>query len=106
MTANLHRMRPQFNMLRDLGANTPTGVPYTKEQIMAIVRKGKQRGHIPGVGRVLAGQGRDAISIDEPRGTYAEIDEIKEHGKRLRKELELLRRVVKSDDRMSQLLRF
>ncbi|GKG53840.1 hypothetical protein Tco_0555240, partial [Tanacetum coccineum] len=37
----------------------------------------------------------DAISIDEPRGTYtdAEIDEIKEHGKRLRKELELLRRM-------------
>ncbi|GKB59716.1 hypothetical protein Tco_0915902, partial [Tanacetum coccineum] len=31
--------------------------------------KGQQRGHIPDVGRVLAGQGRDAISINEPRGT-------------------------------------
>ncbi|GJU48588.1 hypothetical protein Tco_1218143 [Tanacetum coccineum] len=35
----------------DLGANTPMGVPYTKDQIMAMVRKGKQRGHIPDVVR-------------------------------------------------------
>ncbi|GJT06783.1 hypothetical protein Tco_0841245 [Tanacetum coccineum] len=38
--------------LKDLVANMPTGVPYTEEQIMAMVRKGKQRGHIPVVGRV------------------------------------------------------
>ncbi|GKE01063.1 hypothetical protein Tco_1389046, partial [Tanacetum coccineum] len=36
--------------LRDLGANTPTGVPYTKKQILVLVIKGKQRGHIPGRG--------------------------------------------------------
>ncbi|GJR03404.1 hypothetical protein Tco_0526388 [Tanacetum coccineum] len=36
--------------LRDMGANTPTGVPYTKEQILAMVIKGKQRGHILGRG--------------------------------------------------------
>ncbi|GKA63061.1 hypothetical protein Tco_0762580, partial [Tanacetum coccineum] len=66
--------------MRDLGINTPTGVPYTEEQIMAMVKKSKQRGHIPG------------------------IDEIKEDGKRLRKELELLRSVVRSDDRSSQML--
>ncbi|GJR36784.1 hypothetical protein Tco_1212468 [Tanacetum coccineum] len=36
-----------------LCSNTPTGVPYTEDEIMAIVRGGKQRGHIPGVGRVL-----------------------------------------------------
>ncbi|GJY08362.1 hypothetical protein Tco_0375416 [Tanacetum coccineum] len=42
----------------------------------------------------------------KPRGTYtdADVDELKEDSKRLRKELELLRRVVRSDDRMSQLL--
>ncbi|GJU48188.1 hypothetical protein Tco_1217743 [Tanacetum coccineum] len=92
--------------LRDLGANMPTGMPYTEEQIMAMVRKGKQRGHIPGVDRVLVGQGRDAISINEPRGTYtdADVDEVKENNKRLRKEPAMLRTVVKSDDRMSQLL--
>ncbi|GJT72324.1 hypothetical protein Tco_1031610 [Tanacetum coccineum] len=38
--------------LQALGSNTETGVPYTKEEIMAIVQKGKQRGHLPGVGRV------------------------------------------------------
>nr|GEW35563.1 hypothetical protein [Tanacetum cinerariifolium] len=58
-------------MLRDLGANAPTGVPYTEEQIMAMVIKGKQRGHIPEVGRVLAGQGRDTIFIGKPRGGYS-----------------------------------
>nr|GFB76856.1 hypothetical protein [Tanacetum cinerariifolium] len=43
--------------LQGLGSNTPTGVPYTEDEIMAIVRRGKQRGHIPDVGRVLPGQG-------------------------------------------------
>ncbi|GJX51847.1 S-adenosyl-L-methionine-dependent methyltransferases superfamily protein [Tanacetum coccineum] len=43
--------------LHGLGSNTPTGVPYTEDEIMAIVRGGKQRGHILGVGRVLPGQG-------------------------------------------------
>ncbi|GJZ35147.1 RNA-directed DNA polymerase, eukaryota [Tanacetum coccineum] len=38
--------------LQRLGSNTEMGVPYTEEEIMAIVRKGKQRGHLPGVGRV------------------------------------------------------
>ncbi|GJU01081.1 reverse transcriptase domain-containing protein [Tanacetum coccineum] len=42
--------------LQGLGFNTKTGVPYTEDEIMAIVRGGKQRGHIPGVGRVLPGQ--------------------------------------------------
>nr|GEY09254.1 hypothetical protein [Tanacetum cinerariifolium] len=45
--------------LRDLGANTSTGVPYTEDQIMAM---------------------------------------------RLSKELAILRTIIKSDDRMSQLL--
>ncbi|GKF35689.1 hypothetical protein Tco_0112447, partial [Tanacetum coccineum] len=43
--------------LKGLGSNTETGVPYTEDEIMAIVRGGKQRGHIPGVGRVLPRQG-------------------------------------------------
>ncbi|GJR41458.1 hypothetical protein Tco_1217142 [Tanacetum coccineum] len=103
--------------LRDLGANTPSGVPYTKEEILALVRKGKQRGYIPGVGRVLTGKGKTAIFANQPRGTYTDakidemltstdktIDEAKEEAKRTRRELELLRRVVKSDGWMSQLL--
>ncbi|GKA48845.1 hypothetical protein Tco_0741803 [Tanacetum coccineum] len=37
-----------------------TGVPYTDDEIMAIVRRSKQRGYIPGVGRVLERQGMDS----------------------------------------------
>nr|GEZ96818.1 hypothetical protein [Tanacetum cinerariifolium] len=33
--------------LHGLGSNTPSGVPYTDDEIMAIVRGGKQLGHIP-----------------------------------------------------------
>nr|GEV43214.1 hypothetical protein [Tanacetum cinerariifolium] len=91
--------------LRDIGANTPMGVPYTEDQIMAMVRKGKKCAHILGVGRVLEGQGRDAISINESWGayTYTGVVEVKEDNKRLRKELDMLRTVVRSDDWMSQL---
>ncbi|GJR34584.1 hypothetical protein Tco_1210268, partial [Tanacetum coccineum] len=39
--------------LQGLGSNTPTGVPYTEDEIMAIVRGGKQRGHILGVRQML-----------------------------------------------------
>ncbi|GJW96332.1 hypothetical protein Tco_0178140 [Tanacetum coccineum] len=62
--------------VKDLGPNTPTGVPYTNDEIMAMVRQGKQRGHIPDVGRVLAGQGMDVLTIPERRCTYtADVDE-------------------------------
>ncbi|GJS78142.1 putative mitochondrial protein [Tanacetum coccineum] len=45
--------------LQALGSNTPLGVPYTDEEINALARKGKQRGHLPGVGRVLPGRATD-----------------------------------------------
>nr|GFA66576.1 hypothetical protein [Tanacetum cinerariifolium] len=38
--------------LQGLGSNTKRGVPYIEDEIMAIVQKGKQGGHLPGVGRV------------------------------------------------------
>ncbi|GJR43959.1 hypothetical protein Tco_1312062 [Tanacetum coccineum] len=46
------------------------------------------------------------MSINKPRGTYidTDVDEIKEDSKRIRKELNLLRKVARSDDRVSQLL--
>nr|GFA23739.1 hypothetical protein [Tanacetum cinerariifolium] len=43
--------------LQGLGSNTPSGVPYTDDEIMVIIHGGKQRGHILGVGRVLLGHG-------------------------------------------------
>nr|GEW50132.1 hypothetical protein [Tanacetum cinerariifolium] len=57
--------------------NTPTGVPFTDDEIMAMVRQGKQRGHILGVGSVLARQGRDILTILEPRCTHiVDVDEL------------------------------
>nr|GEZ78265.1 hypothetical protein [Tanacetum cinerariifolium] len=66
---------------------------------------GKQRGHIPGVGRVLARQGIDVLTILEPRCTHtADVDEVKKTNMRLRKEIDMLMKVVRSDDTMFQLL--
>nr|GEU70265.1 transcription factor JUNGBRUNNEN 1-like [Tanacetum cinerariifolium] len=47
--------------LQALGSNTPSGVPYTQEEINALARKGKQRGHLLGVGRVLSGRATDVL---------------------------------------------
>nr|GEY26333.1 hypothetical protein [Tanacetum cinerariifolium] len=49
--------------LQALGSNTPSGVPYTEEEINALARKGKHRGHLLGVGRVLPGQTIDVLSL-------------------------------------------
>ncbi|GJW65271.1 hypothetical protein Tco_0117155 [Tanacetum coccineum] len=43
--------------LQGLGSNTETGVPYTEDEIMAIVRGGKQRGHFPVLVGATAGSG-------------------------------------------------
>ncbi|GKF82888.1 hypothetical protein Tco_0244544, partial [Tanacetum coccineum] len=91
--------------LKDLGPNTPTDVPYTKDEIMAMVHQGKQRGHIPSVGRVLAGHDRDILTIPEPRCTYTvDVNEVKKENNQLRKEINMLMKVVRSDDKMSQRL--
>ncbi|GKB70487.1 hypothetical protein Tco_0931899, partial [Tanacetum coccineum] len=75
--------------LQALGSNTETGVPYTEEEIMAIVRKGKQRGHFPGVGRVLPGRSTDGCpppsqSTVDP----ADVKKLKKSNKSLTKQFE------------------
>ncbi|GJT81794.1 hypothetical protein Tco_1056136 [Tanacetum coccineum] len=81
--ANDEMLRP-----RDLGSNTPLGVPYTEEEILFLPR----------------GMYIDA-EIDEMLTSRDKmIDEAKEEAKRTRRELELLRGVVRFDDQMSQLL--
>ncbi|GKA15452.1 reverse transcriptase domain-containing protein [Tanacetum coccineum] len=87
-------------MLRLQGLGT-----YTDDQIMAIVHQGKQRGHIPGVGRVLAGRGMYVLISPEPRCTHtADVDELKRTNKQLKKQMDMIMKVVRSDDKMSQLL--
>nr|GEU56833.1 hypothetical protein [Tanacetum cinerariifolium] len=49
-----------------LGSNTPSGVPYTEEEINALDQKGKQWGHLPGVGRVLPGRATDVLIPPPP----------------------------------------
>nr|GEX02080.1 hypothetical protein [Tanacetum cinerariifolium] len=57
-----------------LGSNTSSGVPYTEEEINALARKGKQRGHFPGVGRVLPGRATDVLSPPPPQCTHNSAD--------------------------------
>nr|GEW38632.1 hypothetical protein [Tanacetum cinerariifolium] len=52
--------------LQALGSNTPSSVPYTEEEINAQARKGKQRGNLPGVGRVLPGWAIDVLIPPPP----------------------------------------
>nr|GEV50097.1 hypothetical protein [Tanacetum cinerariifolium] len=48
----LAKIREEMLRLQGLGSNTKTGVPYTKDEIIAIVRKGKQRKNLLSVGRL------------------------------------------------------
>ncbi|GKF61530.1 hypothetical protein Tco_0181584 [Tanacetum coccineum] len=51
---------------------------YTDDQIMVMVRKGKQRGHIPGVGQVLVGRGKDVLDVPVPRCNHnSDVNELK-----------------------------
>nr|GEV03959.1 hypothetical protein [Tanacetum cinerariifolium] len=69
-------MREEMLRLKDLDSNMPTSVPYIGDEIMAMVRQGKQWGHIPGV---------------------------EKENKELRKEINMLMKVVRSDDMITQL---
>ncbi|GJZ24864.1 hypothetical protein Tco_0562323 [Tanacetum coccineum] len=77
---------------------------YTDDQIMAMVRRGKQRGHIPGVGRVLAGRGKDVLDVPVPRCNHtSDVDELKRSNKQLQKQIDMITKAMSSDDRYSQL---
>nr|GEU33114.1 hypothetical protein [Tanacetum cinerariifolium] len=77
--------------------------PYTEDQITAIVREDKQRGHIPCVGRVFPGQG---MVIPPPsQSTHsADIARLKRSEKRLTKQVNMFMRLFRSDDKYSQML--
>ncbi|GJX18835.1 hypothetical protein Tco_0221512 [Tanacetum coccineum] len=91
--------------LQRLGSNTETGVPYTEEEIMAIVRKGKQRGHLPGVGRVLPGRATDGCP-PPPQSTVdpTDVEKLKKSNKNLTKQVKIMMRLFRSDKKFSQML--
>ncbi|GJV07237.1 hypothetical protein Tco_1344893 [Tanacetum coccineum] len=92
--------------LQGLGSNTPSGVPYTEEEINALARKGKQRGHLPGVGRVLPGRATDVLSPPPPQCTHNSADvrkgPTKKCNKSLTKQVKTMMRLFRSDDKFSQ----
>nr|GEY76809.1 hypothetical protein [Tanacetum cinerariifolium] len=90
--------------LQGLGSNTPMGVPYTEDEIMDIVCGGKQRGHIPGVGRVLS---RHGTVIPPPSQSTHSVDitRLKKREKRLTKQVNMFMRLFRSDEKFSQMLK-
>ncbi|GJV00569.1 hypothetical protein Tco_1329839 [Tanacetum coccineum] len=89
--------------LQSLGSETPSGVPYTEDEIMALVREGKQRGHIPGVGRVLPGHG--TVIPPPPSCTHSsDVAKLKKSEKRLTKQVNMFMKLFRSDDKFSQML--
>nr|GEX92224.1 hypothetical protein [Tanacetum cinerariifolium] len=70
--------------LHGLGSNTPSGVPYTDDEIMVIVRGGKQRGTFTVlVGFVGTGHGHSApasMSDDKFSQTLTQLESQPEYG--------------------------
>ncbi|GJW78544.1 hypothetical protein Tco_0140226 [Tanacetum coccineum] len=89
--------------LQGLGSNTETGVPYTEDEIMAIVRGGKQWGHIPGVGRVLPGQGT-VIPPPPPCTHSSDVVKLKKKEKVITRQVNMFMKLFRSDDKFSQML--
>ncbi|GJW88265.1 RNA-directed DNA polymerase, eukaryota [Tanacetum coccineum] len=89
--------------LQGLGSNTSSGVPYTEDEIMAIVRRGKQRGHIPGVGRILPGRGT-VIPPSPPCTHSSDVAMLKKREKTLTKQVNMFMKIFRSDDKFSQML--
>ncbi|GJZ93877.1 hypothetical protein Tco_0666080 [Tanacetum coccineum] len=89
--------------LQGLGSYTEMGVPYIEDEIMAIVRGGKQRGHIPGVGRVLPGQGT-VIPPPPPCTHSSDVVKLKKREKVLTRHVNMFMKLFRSDDKFSQML--
>ncbi|GJX51639.1 hypothetical protein Tco_0278484 [Tanacetum coccineum] len=86
-------------MLRLQGLGT-----YTDDQIISMVRGGKQREHILGVGRVLAGRGKDVLDVPVPRCNHTfNVNELKKSNKQLQKQINMITKAMSNDDMMSQL---
>ncbi|GKA46987.1 hypothetical protein Tco_0739870 [Tanacetum coccineum] len=69
----------------------------------AGVYRGKQWGHIPGVGRVLPGQGT-VISPPPPCTHSSNVAKLKKSEKRLTKQVKMFMKLCRSDDKFFQML--
>ncbi|GKC73720.1 hypothetical protein Tco_1119603 [Tanacetum coccineum] len=82
----------EMTKLRDLGANTPTGVPYTEKEIFSKVRKGKEWGYISRRDMQVASLGKTKLA------------KAKVEAKANRRELDELRNALKTNSQMVELL--
>ncbi|GJZ94452.1 hypothetical protein Tco_0666655 [Tanacetum coccineum] len=89
--------------LQGVGSNTETGVPYTEDEIIAIVHEGKQRRHILVVGRVLPGQ-RTVILPPPPCTHSSNVAKLKKREKVLTRQVDMFMKLFRSDDKFSQML--
>ncbi|GJX48308.1 hypothetical protein Tco_0273498 [Tanacetum coccineum] len=84
-------------MLRLQGLGT-----YTDDQIM--IRGGKQRRHILGVGRILVERGKDILDVPVPRCNHtSDVNKLKKSNMQLQKRIDMITKAMSSDDRYSQL---
>ncbi|GKG11371.1 hypothetical protein Tco_0342771 [Tanacetum coccineum] len=65
-----------------------------------------QRGHLPGVGRVLPGRARDVLIPPPPQCTHnsGDVEKLKKKNKYLTKQVNLMMKLFRSDDEFSQML--
>nr|GEV34138.1 EF-hand domain pair [Tanacetum cinerariifolium]GEW36755.1 EF-hand domain pair [Tanacetum cinerariifolium] len=74
---------------------------YIYDQIMVMVRKGKQRGYIPSFGQGLARRGKDVLDVLVPRCNHTfDFNELKRNNK----QIDMIKKIMSSDDKMSYLL--
>ncbi|GKA91929.1 RNA-directed DNA polymerase, eukaryota [Tanacetum coccineum] len=89
--------------LQGLGSNTEIGVPYTEDEIMAIIRGASSGGHILDVGRVLPGQG--TVIPPSPLCTHSsDVVKLKKREKVLTRQMNMFMKLFRSDDKFSQML--
>ncbi|GJW01125.1 hypothetical protein Tco_1556376 [Tanacetum coccineum] len=76
------------------------------EEINALARKGKKRGHLPGVGRVLPVWATDVLIPPPPQCTHnsGDVEKLKKKNKYLTKQVNLMMKLFRSDDKFSQIL--
>nr|GEZ10417.1 hypothetical protein [Tanacetum cinerariifolium] len=101
-----HLLAFEFRWLQALGSNTPSGVPYTEEEIDALARKGKQWGYLLGVGRVLPRKATKVLSLPSPQCThnFVDVEKLKKKNKHLTKQVNLMMKLFRSVDKFSQML--
>ncbi|GJW01360.1 hypothetical protein Tco_1556611 [Tanacetum coccineum] len=96
-------LNPEDKALYGLLFQHAPRVDLSNDIVHVIVCEGKQQGHIPGVDRVLPGQGT-VIPPPPPCTHSSDVAKLKKSEKRLTKQVNMFMRLFRSDDKFSQML--